>query len=150
LRKDFMVAEYQIWEARAHGADTILLIVAGLEDAQMRDLNTLALELGMSVLIEVHDENELDRALALDPALLGINARNLKTLEVDLEVCRRVLPLVPTHAVAVAESGLSSAADVADMAAHGARAVLVGETLVRDGNPQQAVREFTTAGENAR
>jgi indole-3-glycerol phosphate synthase len=150
LRKDFMVDEYQFFEARAHGADTVLLIVAGLADSQLRDFNQLAVGLGMSVLVEVHDEAELERALVIDPLLVGVNARNLKTLAVDLDVCRRLLPMIPKHIVAVAESGLSSVSDVADMAAHGARAVLVGEALVRTGNPQAEVRSFTEAGETAR
>jgi len=146
LRKDFMVDEYQMFEARAHGADVVLLIVAGLEDALMRDLNDVALGLGMSVLVEVHDEAELERGLALNPALLGINARNLKTLDVDLATCERLLPLIPEGVVGVAESGLATLEDVERMANAGARAILVGEALVTNGGPSETVRQWTHAG----
>ena len=105
LRKDFMVDAYQVTEARAHGADLILLIVAALDDALMRDLHDQARELGMTALVEVHDAAELDRALALDPVLVGVNARNLKTLEVDPRTVTDLLPRVPAGVVGVAESG---------------------------------------------
>lgn len=147
LRKDFMVEPYQVLEARAYGADVILLIVAGLADSQMAELNALALELGMSVLVEIHDEAELERALAISPTLLGINARNLKTLEVDLATCHRLLPLLPADVVAVAESGISSAVEVAELAASGARAILVGEALVTGGAPTETVREWISVGQ---
>lgn len=150
LRKDFMVDEYQFWEARAHGADVILLIVAALEDSQLASFNNLALELGMSVLVEVHDEIELERALKLDPRLLGVNARNLKTLDVDLATCERLIPMIPSQIVAVAESGISHIGEVERMAAAGARAVLVGEALVTGGTPTQTVGEWTSAGTAAR
>ena len=150
LRKDFMVTEYQVWEARAHGADLILLIVAALDDSELSQLNALALELGMSVLVEVHDATELERALALNPVLIGVNARNLKTLEVDLATCFKLLPLIPEHIVAIAESGISSTAEVQELANCGARAVLVGEALVTGGTPRETVREWTKAGELAR
>ena len=146
LRKDFMVDEYQMFEARAHGADVVLLIAAALDDAQMNDLNDVALGLGMSVLIEVHDELELERGLALKPALLGVNARNLKTLEVDLATCERLLPMIPRDVVAVAESGIASLGDVERMAMAGARAILVGEALVTNGEPSETVRQWTQAG----
>jgi len=146
LRKDFMVDEYQMFEARAHGADVVLLIAAALDDAQMNDLNDVALGLGMSVLIEVHDELELERGLALKPALLGVNARNLKTLEVDLATCERLLPMIPRDVVAVAESGIASLGDVERMAMAGARAILVGEALVTNGEPSETVRQWTHAG----
>ena len=146
LRKDFMVTEYQILEARAHGADVILLIVAALGDRQMQEFNELALELGMSVLVEVHDEDELERALNLSPTLLGVNARNLKTLEVDLATCERLLPLIPPTIVSVAESGLSTLDDLERMVRAGARAVLVGEALVTGGAPQETVRQWTEYG----
>jgi indole-3-glycerol phosphate synthase len=145
LRKDFMVDAYQVTEARAHGADLILLIVAALDDALMADLHDQARELGMTPLVEIHDAAELDRALALSPALVGINARNLKTLEVDPGVVTDLLPRVPGDAVAVAESGVTGPADVATYVRAGAGAVLVGEALVRDGAPEQAVRAFIEA-----
>lgn len=150
LRKDFMVEDYQVWEARAHGADLILLIVAALSDAELDRLNSLALTLGMSVLVEVHDAQELARALALNPVLVGVNARNLKTLEVDLATCFELLPLIPEHVVAIAESGISSTQEVQDLANCGAQAVLVGEALVTGGTPSETVREWTQAGELAR
>ena len=150
LRKDFMVDPYQVLEARAHGADLILLIVAGLDDALMHDLHDQARELGMTTLVEVHDAAELDRALALGPQLVGINARNLKTLDVDPRIVTGLLPRVPEGVVAVAESGVSGPADVAAYVRAGAGAVLVGEALVRDGAPEQAVRAFIEAAEAVR
>ena len=150
LRKDFMVDEYQVWEARAHGADVILLIVAGLANNQMAEINELAANLGMSVLVEIHDESELDRALAINPKLLGVNARNLKTLEVSLDVCHALIPKIPDHIMAIAESGISSTNQVEALVSSGARAVLVGEALVTGGTPAETVREWTQAGIRAR
>lgn len=150
LRKDFMVDPYQVTEARAHGADLILLIVAGLDDALMRDLNDQAIELGMTPLVEVHDAAELDRALALGPSLVGVNARNLKTLEVDPRTVTDLLPRIPSDVVAVAESGVGGPEDVATYVRAGAGAVLVGEALVTGGRPTEAVREFIEAAEAAR
>lgn len=150
LRKDFMVDEYQVWEARAHGADVILLIVAGLFDSQLTDLNDLAIELGMSVLVEIHDAPELDRALAINPKLLGVNARNLKTLEVSLDVCHNLIPQIPEHILAIAESGISTTDQVEALVLSGARAVLVGEALVTGGTPAKTVAEWTQAGIQAR
>ena len=150
LRKDFMVDEYQIWEARAHGADIILLIVAGLSDLQLDSFNSLAIELGMSVLVEIHDESELARALRIQPSLIGVNARNLKTLEVDLATCHKLLPQIPSGIVGIAESGISSTNEVIDLVSSGAQAVLVGEALVTGGTPAQTVAEWTQAGEQAR
>jgi indole-3-glycerol phosphate synthase len=150
LRKDFMVDPYQVTEARAHGADLILLIVAALDNALMRDLHDQARELGMTALVEVHDAAELDRALALAPRLVGINARNLKTLDVDPGVVTDLLPRVPDGCVAVAESGVTGPADVAAYVRAGAGAVLVGEALVRDGEPEQAVRAFIEAASAVR
>lgn len=146
LRKDFMVTEYQIFEARAHGADVILLIVAGLAQSELRDFNQIALGLGMSVLVEVHDEAELDRAMDIEAEIIGVNARNLKTLEVDLAVCHRIIPQIPGHVVAVAESGISSHAEVEQLARAGADAILVGEALVKGGHPEQTVREWIEVG----
>ena len=150
LRKDFMVDEYQVWEARAHGADVILLIVAGLSDSQLSELNQLADELGMSVLVEVHDEPELHRALAINPKLIGVNARNLKTLEVSLDVCHNLIPQIPNEILAIAESGISTADQVEALVLSGARAVLVGEALVTGGTPAETVAEWTQAGIRAR
>lgn len=150
LRKDFMVDEYQVWEARAHGADVILLIVAGLADNQMAELNELAANLGMSVLVEIHDELELDKALAINPKLLGVNARNLKTLDVSLDVCHSLIPKIPDHILAIAESGISSTDQVEALVLSGARAVLVGEALVTGGTPAKTVREWKQAGILAR
>ncbi|HET7398409.1 MAG TPA: indole-3-glycerol phosphate synthase TrpC [Intrasporangium sp.] len=142
LRKDFLVDGYQVTEARAHGADLVLLIVAGLDDALLRDLHQQARELGMTSLVEVHDAAELDRALAVGPALVGINARNLKTLEVDLRTVTDLLPRVPGDVLAVAESGVTGPEVVADYVRAGASGVLVGEALVTGGRPAQAVRSF--------
>ena len=150
LRKDFMVDEYQVWEARAHGADVILLIVAGLSDLQLSELNDLATSLGMSVLVEIHDEPELIRALAINPRLLGVNARNLKTLDVSLDVCHNLIPQIPTDVLAIAESGISSTKQVQALVLSGARAVLVGEALVTGGTPAKTVAEWTQAGIKAR
>jgi indole-3-glycerol phosphate synthase len=145
LRKDFMVDSYQVTEARAHGADLILLIVAALDDALMRDLHDQARDLGMTALVEVHDAAELERALALDPVLVGVNARNLKTLEVDPRTVTDLLPRVPESVVGVAESGVGGPDDVAAYVRAGAGAVLVGEALVKDGAPEAAIRGFIDA-----
>jgi indole-3-glycerol phosphate synthase len=150
LRKDFMVDPYQLTEARAHGADLILLIVAGLDDALMRDLYDQARELGMTALVEVHDAAERDRALALAPSIVGINARNLKTLEVDPQTVIDLLPRIPDGVMAVAESGVTGPGDVVSYVRAGAGAVLVGEALVTGGRPTEAVREFIEAAAAAR
>ena len=139
LRKDFVVTEYQIVEARAHGADLVLLIVAALEDALLRDLYDLATGLGMTPLIEVHEEAEIDSALALGAPLIGVNARNLKTLEVDPDAFGRLAQRLPVGIVKVAESGISGVADAQRYANEGADVVLVGESLVKDGDPRAAV-----------
>ena len=142
LRKDFMVDPYQLTEARAHGADLILLIVAALDDAQLRDLHDQATAYGMTPLVEVHDAAELDRALALDPLLLGVNARNLKTLTVDTQTVLDLLPRVPDGIMSVAESGVTGPESVATYVRAGADAVLVGEALVTGDEPEAAVRSF--------
>ncbi|MGZ5403964.1 MAG: indole-3-glycerol phosphate synthase TrpC [Nocardioides sp.] len=143
LRKDFIVESYQLLEARAAGADLVLLIVAALDDDTLRRLHDEAGELGLTVLVEVHDEAEAARAVALEAELVGVNARNLKTLAVDHATFGRLAPLVPDDRVLVAESGISHPADVGRFVGEGARVVLVGEALVRDGDPETAVRAMT-------
>ncbi|CAG7573333.1 indole-3-glycerol phosphate synthase [Barrientosiimonas humi] len=130
LRKDFVVEPYQVVEARAHGADVVLLIVAALGDDLLHELYALVTELGMTALVEVHDTGEAERAVALGAELIGVNARNLKTLEVDRGVFAEVAAGIPGDRVTVAESGVRGPADAADYAAAGADAVLVGEALV--------------------
>src|SRR3954449_6906927 len=143
LRKDFIVTSYQLLEARAAGADLALLIVAALDDDRLRRLYDEARELGLTVLVEVHDEAETERAVELGAELIGVNARNLKTLAVASDTFGRLAPLVPDDRVKVAESGIFGAVDVKRFVAEGARAVLVGEALVRDGDPEAAVRSMT-------
>jgi len=142
LRKDFMVDEYQFFEARANGADLVLLIVAGLSDNQLNEFAALTKELGMRALVEVHTHQELERALAIDPELVGINSRNLKTLEVDAKAFAELLPEIPTGLVRVAESGISNRSDVEFAQKHGANAILVGEALVKAGDPILAMRDL--------
>jgi len=142
LRKDFMVEPYQILEARAHGADLVLLIVAALSDAQLVALREQAEGLGMTAIVEVHDADETRRAVDSGARVIGVNARNLKTLAVDPDAFSRLRPLIPDAAVAVAESGITGVADVHRYAAEGARAVLVGEALVKDGDPAGTVASF--------
>lgn len=146
LRKDFMVTDYQLWEARAHGADVILLIVASLTDAELVRMHGLARELGMTALVEVHDEGETQRAVDAGATVIGVNARNLKTLEVHPDTFSRLAPLIPPGVVKVAESGVSGGPDAALYAAQGADAVLVGEALVRGSDPATAVRDIVSAG----
>jgi len=139
LRKDFIVDAWQVFESRALGADAILLIAAALDDAEMRDFEATALALGMAVLVEVHDESELDRALALRTPLVGINNRNLRTFEVTLETTLALLPRVPAGRVVVTESGIGDAADVRRMRAAGVSAFLVGEAFMRAEDPGLAL-----------
>ncbi|GGO69566.1 indole-3-glycerol phosphate synthase TrpC [Nocardioides deserti] len=146
LRKDFIVSTYQLVEARAAGADLALLIVAALPGDELRRLHDEARELGLTVLVEVHDELETERAVELGAELIGVNARNLKTLEIHADTFGRLAPLVPEDRVKVAESGIFSPADVERFVGEGARAVLVGEALVKDGDPQAAVRAMTGVG----
>ena len=143
LRKDFIVTTYQLVEARAAGADLVLLIVAALSDDELRRLHDEARELGLTVLVEVHDEAETERAVTLGAELIGVNARNLKTLEIHDDTFGRLAPLIPDDRVKVAESGIFGPADVKRFVGEGARAVLVGEALVKDGDPERAVAEMT-------
>ena len=142
LRKDFMVDEYQVVEARALGADCILLIAACLDDKQMAALEACAMALGMAVLVEVHDGAELDRALRLRTPLLGINNRNLKTFEVTLDTTLGLLPKVPADRLLVTESGILARADVLRMRAAGVHAFLVGEAFMRQPDPGAALAEL--------
>ena len=142
LRKDFMVDPYQVYEARAMGADCILLIAACLDDAQMQSLEALAMSLDMAVLVEVHDGAELQRALKLKTPLLGINNRNLKTFDVSLDTTLGLLKDVPAGHLLVTESGISTVADVQRMRAAGVQAFLVGEVLMRADEPGQALAEL--------
>lgn len=142
LRKDFMVDEYQFFEARAHGADVVLLIVAALSKSQLIDFHQLSEGLGMRALVEVHTHDELERALEISPRIVGVNSRNLKTLDVDAKAFAELLPLIPTDVVRVAESGISTRAEVEFAQSNGASAILVGEALVKSSSPELAMREL--------
>ncbi|MEY3953433.1 MAG: indole-3-glycerol phosphate synthase TrpC [Pseudomonadota bacterium] len=139
IRKDFMVDEYQVLEARAMGADAILLIAACLDDARMVAFESLAMELGLSVLVEVHDEHEMERALQLRTPLVGVNNRNLRTFEVDVGLSERLRDLCPADRVIVAESGISSSTEVVRLRGRGVHAFLVGEAFMRAPSPGQAL-----------
>jgi indole-3-glycerol phosphate synthase len=143
LRKDFVIEPYQLLEARAAGADLVLLIAAALPGDALVHLHDLARELGLTALVEVHDEPETERAVDLGAALVGVNARNLKTLDVDPATFAKLAPLLPASVVKVAESGISGPDDVRRHVAEGAHVVLVGEALVREGDPEDAVRAMT-------
>jgi indole-3-glycerol phosphate synthase len=150
LRKDFVVEPYQVLEARAHGADLVLLIVAALEDELLHELHALVAELGMQSLVETHTEEELERALALDAGIIGVNARNLKDLTVDLDRAAGLLRRIPAGPLAIGESAVASHADVEAYAAAGADAVLVGEALVTSGDPAAAVASFRAVARRGR
>lgn len=140
LRKDFMIDPYQVLESRSLGADCILLIMAALEDDLAAELESTAMKLGMDVLIEVHNPVELERALRLTSPLIGINNRNLKTMDVSLENTLQLVPNLPASKIAVAESGLRTVGDLADCAAVGAQCFLIGETFMRQDDVTQAVK----------
>ena len=146
LRKDFVVSSYQVWEARAHGADVVLLIVAALEQEALVSLIERTESLGMTALVEVHDEAETQRALVAGAKVVGVNARDLKTLQVDRDVFARIVPLLPATVVKIAESGVRGPHDVLAYAAAGADAVLVGEGVVAGADPRAAVAELVAAG----
>ncbi len=146
LRKDFVFSSYQLWEARAHGADVVLLIVAALDQPALVSLHERAQSLGLTVLVEVHDEQEVERAVDAGARVIGVNARDLRTLTVDRTTFARVAPHIPDDVVKVAESGVRGPHDVLEYARHGADAVLVGESLVIGGDPRAAVADLVAAG----
>jgi indole-3-glycerol phosphate synthase len=146
LRKDFVVSSYQVHEARAHGADLVLLIVAALEQKVLTGLLERIESLGMTALVEVHTEEEADRALEAGAQVIGVNARNLRTLEVDRSVFERIAPGLPNRVVKIAESGVRGPHDLIRYASAGADAVLVGEGLVTKKSPRDAVAELVNAG----
>jgi len=149
LRKDFIVCVDQLWEARAGGGEAVLLIVGALDGAELGVLLTEARAIGLDALVEVHDETELHRAVDAGADLVGVNNRNLRTLEVDVDASRRLATLVPDHVVAVAESGLKTARDLNALHAGGYRAFLVGERLMTAEDPGAALRELLGGGEGA-
>ena len=144
LRKDFLYDPYQVAEARAWGADCILIIMASVSDAQAIELEDAAMGWEMDVLVEVHDEAELDRATALKSPLLGINNRDLNTFETSLDTTKRLSKLVPEGRMLVAESGLNTSDDLAELAKYGARCFLIGESLMRQDNVEAATRQILT------
>jgi len=146
LRKDFVISSYQLWEARAHGADMVLLIVAALPQNALVSLVERAVSIDLVPLVEVHTDSELDRALEAGAKIIGVNARNLATLEVDRSVFARLAPRVPDGVVKIAESGIRGPHDLLAYAAAGADAVLVGESLVTGKDPRSAVADLVTAG----
>ena len=146
LRKDFIVTSYQLWEARAAGADLALLIVAALTDNELGGLVDRARSIGLTPLVEVHTAGEIDRAVAAGADLIGVNARDLKTLQVDRDTFARLVPSIPDHVVRVAESGVRGPHDVLDYARSGADVVLVGESLVTGRDPRSAVADLVAAG----
>jgi indole-3-glycerol phosphate synthase len=137
-----MIDDYQFYEARAHGADVVLLIVAALSKNQLEDYFHLAKELGMRALIEVHTPLELESALDISPEIIGVNSRNLKTLDVDAQAFAQLIPQIPSSIARVAESGISTREEVAFAHSHGATAILVGEALVRAGDPRVAINQL--------
>lgn len=142
LRKDFTVDPYQVYEARALGADCILLIVAALDDQALGSLHQLATELGLDVLVEVHDADELSRALKLDLKLVGINNRNLRTFETRLETTLELLPQIPEGVMVVSESGLHTPEDIERLRSHNVHAFLIGEAFMRAPDPGQALKQL--------
>jgi indole-3-glycerol phosphate synthase len=151
LRKDFTIDPYQVYEARAAGADAILLIVAALQRSQLEELLTLTQELGMAALLEVHTVEELERILPLHPRLVGVNNRDLRTFHTDIETTLRLLPLMPSDAVVVSESGIHTSDDIVRLREQGVHAFLIGESLMRHPDPGVKLRELLYgASENLR
>jgi len=150
LRKDFMVADYQFYEARVAGADMVLLIAAALTDAELGRFLELSRHLMLTPLVEVHTPEETRRAVASGAALIGVNNRNLQTLDVDIAEFEKLASLIPADRIKVAESGILAVGDVERVASAGADVILVGEALVRSGDPRRAVADFTAAGTAAR
>lgn len=146
LRKDFIITSYQLWEARAYGADVVLLIVAALDQNALVSLIERARSLGLTPLVEVHDEDEVDRALDAGATIIGVNARNLRTLEVDRATFARLAPRIPDTVLRIAESGVRDPRDLIAYAEAGADAVLVGESLATSADPRAAVHDLVTAG----
>ena len=144
LRKDFLSRPYHVAQAAAHGADAILLIVAGLTDEQLRTLSSEARRFDLDTLVEVHDGEELARALALQPTVVGINNRDLRTFETDLGVTEELLPSVPAGTIAISESGVRVPSDIAELYALGARGFLIGEALMRSDDPVGFVDDLKT------
>ena len=144
LRKDFVVEEYQLLEARAWGADAVLLIVAALDQESLVRLQSRAADLGLAALVEVHDEGELERALAAGARLVGVNNRNLRTLVVDVDASRRLAARIPSGVIGISESGLKNRADLDQLAGMGYRAFLIGERFMVDPDPELAVKELLT------
>ena len=142
LRKDFIVTEFQVYESRIIGSDLLLLIVAGLSKSQLKDYFQLATGLGMQVLVEVHDLPEVELALEVGSKIIGVNCRNLKTLEIDKTAFDLILPRLPENVLKVAESGISTRDEVEKIESLGADAILVGETLVKSGNPVHTIKEL--------
>ena len=147
LRKDFVVDEYQLFEARAHGADAVLLIVAGLEQAPLMRLQRRAWDLGLAALVEVHDEGELTRAIDAGARLIGVNNRNLRTLTVDKDASYRLVGRIPDNVIAVSESGLQSREDLQALSSAGYRAFLIGERFMTAPDPARALRALIGTGE---
>ena len=146
LRKDFVVSPYQIWEARAHGADIVLLIVAALQQTVLTSFVERVHSLGMTALVEAHDRREARRALDAGARVIGVNARSLKTLTVDIGIFDTIVGMLPSDVVRVAESGVRGPQDVLTYARSGADAVLVGEALVTSGDPGTAIRDIVAIG----
>ncbi len=145
LRKDFTVRAHDVVDARLMGADAVLLIVAALDDVELADFHDLATELGLSVLVETHDEREVARALAINAEIIGVNQRDLVTFEVDTERALKVAASIPDTVVAVAESGIAGPGDLPPLHEAGYKAALIGETLVRSGDPEEMVRTMRAA-----
>jgi len=146
LRKDFIISAEQLYESRAAQADAVLLIVAALDDHELSRLYKTALTLGMTPLLEVHDEHEAQRALKLDPRLIGINNRNLKTLEVDLGVSERLRKMIPEDVIVIAESGVATVADVQRLLAAGVNGFLIGTALMKSSDPGKTLNSFVSVG----